>query len=382
MFLPQSLANKIIHDVRKLLDEELIIVNIDGTIIASSDKQRIGSFHEGAYLVSKDKQKRIITVEDEKRLTGVKAGINLPIFVNHDVVGVLGITGLPEKVASYGEIVKKMTELMIQENYLMEQDEGRIRVIESFVFDWVQQKEWDDSFVNRASLLQINLQVNRQVVIGKVDGIGNVDRHLWRQISQWVFQEQEDLIVRWGNDRFVLLIASLYPKQDRVKNRMDAFKGYLEEKLNTTISIGIGPIVPPIEVRLSFQKAERALNVASTNHSIIMDEDLTLEMLLDDIQFTTRNEFLERTLSPLNVDEELIETLRSYFHHNLSLKKTASNLNIHINTLHYRLKKIEDICNLNPKHIKDLATLYIAIQLLDKDTKIKPIQLDYSDETT
>ncbi|WP_163102144.1 CdaR family transcriptional regulator [Peribacillus alkalitolerans] len=369
MFLPQSLANKIINDVRKLLDEELIIVGTDGMIIASTDIQRVGSFHEGAYLVSRDKQKRIISVEDENKLRGVKAGINLPIVVNQDVVGVLGITGMPDKVASYGEIVKKMIELMIQESYLMVQDEGRNRAIESFVFDWIQQKDWDDSFLNRARLLQIDLQVDRQVVICKMDEMDIMDRHLWQQISRWVEQEQNDLIVRWGNDRFVLLLTSATKSKTRVEIKMNAFRIYLEEKLHASISIGIGNTVHSKEVKQSFEKAERALNFARINHSVVFDDDLTLEMVLDDIRPNTRNEFLERTLSPLRDEEELIETLRSYFQHNLSLKKTASSLHIHINTLHYRIKRIEEICKLNPKAIRDLATLYFAIQLLDKDTK-------------
>lgn len=55
--------------------------------------------------------------EDERRLQGVKAGMNLPLLFHDEVIGVIGITGEPENISRYGEILRKMTELLIHENY-------------------------------------------------------------------------------------------------------------------------------------------------------------------------------------------------------------------------------------------------------------------------
>ena len=43
-----DLANKIVREVRRLITENIIIINIEGVIIASTDTERIGQFHEGA----------------------------------------------------------------------------------------------------------------------------------------------------------------------------------------------------------------------------------------------------------------------------------------------------------------------------------------------
>lgn len=43
-----DLANKIVREVRRLITENIIIINIQGVIIASTDTERIGQFHEGA----------------------------------------------------------------------------------------------------------------------------------------------------------------------------------------------------------------------------------------------------------------------------------------------------------------------------------------------
>ena len=41
-----DLANKIVREVRRLITENIIIINIEGVIIASTDTERIGQFHE------------------------------------------------------------------------------------------------------------------------------------------------------------------------------------------------------------------------------------------------------------------------------------------------------------------------------------------------
>ena len=94
--LTMTLAEKIVDEVKKVLTEEIIIAQTNGTIIAATDPARIGQFHEGAYLTSFEGQKRILTKDDEQQMKGVKAGINLPIYFKQEVIGVIGMTGNPE----------------------------------------------------------------------------------------------------------------------------------------------------------------------------------------------------------------------------------------------------------------------------------------------
>ena len=92
-----DLANKIVREVRRLITEN-IIINIQGVIIASTDTERIGQFHEGALRCANQKKTVIITTEDERQLQGVKAGMNLPLLFHDEVIGVIGITGEPENI--------------------------------------------------------------------------------------------------------------------------------------------------------------------------------------------------------------------------------------------------------------------------------------------
>ena len=179
--LTPELAEKIITEVSKFLNEDIIVVNTEGIIIASTDINRIGQFHEGAKLASKNRDKLIITKEIQLQLQGVKTGINLPVFFQLEVIGVIGITGNPAKVSPFGEIIRKMTELLISESHYAEQSDWHSRALEGFIFDWLREKEWEAAFIERAKLLNINLEIPRQMLIS------NFSQHLSRNFKTLIY---------------------------------------------------------------------------------------------------------------------------------------------------------------------------------------------------
>jgi carbohydrate diacid regulator len=381
--LKQELAEKLVKEVRKLIDEEVIVVGTDGIIIASTDRNRLNSFHEGAFRVSNNKQRLIITKEDESQLKGVKAGVNFPILFQNDVIGVIGITGEPEKVLPLGEITRKMTELYISESYYAEQFDWKSRAVEAFVFDWIQKKDWDSAFTDRAALLNMNLQTNRQIVMMELITPQPITREIWSSIQHALPFKRNDVMVRWGNEKIVLFLdIGVKDNQKSIKGRLKQFQEILMRNLKIEAFAGIGQVTHPSNVNLSYQQAERALKIAQKQHTIIFDSDLTLDMLLDDVNSHNKMEFLKRTIGTIVHEEELIETVQQLFLKNNSLKETAQALHIHINTLHYRLKKLEERTGLNLKNMKDFTTLYLAFYLLDEKTKNQLINLNSLYKTT
>jgi carbohydrate diacid regulator len=370
--LSPKLAEKIVKEVRKLIGEDVIVVNTEGIIFACTDYRRVGNFHEGAQIASQVKRKVIITEEDQKRLQGVKAGINFPIFFQNDVIGVIGITGIPEKVTPFGEIIRKMTELLISENYYAEQFDQQSRAMETFIMDWIQLTEWDRNFVNRAKILAVNLAVDRMIAIVEVEAQDYIiSRDVWSSLIHWFVNNQNDIVIRSGNARVVILFdSSLRLTRDQIHKRIAKFLSFLNSKIGILAHCGIGQIVAPTEIKNSFRQAERALKIAKQKQKMIMfDEELILEMIIDELNGKTKTEFIKRTIAPLLAEKELLETIRAFFQQNSSLKNTANALHIHINTLHYRLKKIEEFTNLDTKNIHDLLNMYIAVLLLDENTK-------------
>ncbi|KFN03272.1 sugar diacid recognition family protein [Bacillus clarus] len=314
-------------------------MNIQGTIIASTDAERIDQFHEGALRCAKQKKTVIITRDDEQRLQGVKAGMNLPLLFHDEGIGVIGITREPENISQYGKILRKMTELLIHENYSLEQLELEQHSYEAFVFDWLQSKDWSASFLDRAKTLGIDLYKEKQLILFSIDqNDAMLQQKIWQHIRNIL--TKDDLFVRWGNDRFILFMKMNSKKQTfQFLNRL---KQDCETLFSITLYINIGQTVMPSNMNVSYEQALRALSVSLETKGIVFNEDLRLEMCLQDISTETRKEFLQRTIENLLSSTELMHTLRLFIDYNQSYKQTAEQLHIHINTLHYGLKKIEE----------------------------------------
>ncbi|MED4206333.1 CdaR family transcriptional regulator [Neobacillus mesonae] len=363
MLLPE-LAEKIVREVRKLIDEEIIVVNTDGVIIASTRLERVGAFHEGALIAAAGKRKLVISEADTSRLKGVKAGINLPIFFQQEVIGVIGITGNPETVTPFAEILRKMTELLISENYYAEQFDWHSRAMETFVMEWIQSKEISNTLQERARMLGVDLERGRTAVVVEFTDNDPLSRDVWAAIFQSLSKHKNDVAARSGNKRVIWLLDG--SESGDVKKRLEQFLQFLIVSFGITAAAGVGQQFAAQEVYRSYGQAERALKIAQRNGTIVFDKELTLEMISGEISSAVKSEFIERTVGPILPEKELLETVRELFRQNDSLKKTAESLHIHINTLHYRLKKVEDLTGLNPGSIHDLLCLYMAVLFLEE----------------
>ncbi|MFS0781822.1 CdaR family transcriptional regulator [Bacillus sp. 1P06AnD] len=371
MLLSVSLANKIIKEVEKLCNEEIIIVDVNGKIIASTELSRIGSFHEGAFLCVQEREKKMITKKDEILLKGVKAGLNLPVFFLNKVIGVIGITGEPHQFLRFGELLRKMTELLIQESYYREQSQWRSRMMETFVYDWLHGKNNAKDLLERAKLMGVDLHIDRQVILVNVDQPQeNLFQGLWQLTHIWNDTYEDDILIPWGDGQIMLIHCGHQPnEQELIASKVKQLQTYMSDTWQIPVNIGIGQTVKAIDLQISHKQAEKALRATHGEGTIVFENQMDLDLCLQEISEETRIEYIHRVLSIAEKDQELLETFRVYFQENLSIKATAEALHIHINTLHYRIKKLENLTGLNLKYVKDLVNLYLSIYFLDEHTK-------------
>jgi DNA-binding PucR family transcriptional regulator len=59
----------------------------------------------------------------------------------------------------------------------------------------------------------------------------------------------------------------------------------------------------------------------------------------------------------------LIATIRTFAEADLNVRVTAEKLQVHPNTVQYRLGRIEERTGRNPRHIADLRDMLVAIAL-------------------
>ena len=107
------LAQYIVDKTMKIINCNVNIMNNHGEIIGSGDTQRIGELHEGAVLAIS--QGRVVTIDNPtaKKLKGVKPGVNFPLKLKKEIVGVIGITGEPAQIIQFAELVSMTAEMMM-----------------------------------------------------------------------------------------------------------------------------------------------------------------------------------------------------------------------------------------------------------------------------
>lgn len=373
MHLVPDLSNRILSEVKTLTNENIIIVDQKGVIIASTDQSRVGTTHDGAKAVMNTGKKLYITQQMTNTLKGVKPGINLPITFENKVIGVIGITGTPTDVEPFADLIRGITELIIKEANYIEKKEWETRVFESFFYEWIYTDGVDHDLINRGKILGIPFDIPYQCFLIQLDPVLiNKDLiHIQNNMKYWFEKEfpkgRNDYLIRWGDGRF-LFIKSDDDKisASKLSFELSKWKERFQNQYELSMSIGVGKTIEEGQLSTSYYESKKALHVALKSSSIVFYDSLVLDIVLDEIQQTTKTEFMNKVFSSINQKEELLETLRVYLLNNQSLKKTADELHIHINTLHYRLNQIKDLTKIDPKNTKGIAVFYIALHLMDQ----------------
>lgn len=370
MKLHSDLAMKILAEVKTLTQENVILINKEGIIIASIDESRIGTFHEGSQIVMQSKKSLYITKEKAKQFKGVKPGINLPIFFQKDVIGVVGITGNREKVTPFAEMIRRMTELLIREAHYYERKEWEMRGLESFIYEWIYTAEPDDILIEKSEIIGIPLHLPYQCILIEIDSSLAVEEMIdvQREIIDWFqreyFLEKNDFLLRWGTNRLLLLKGDpSKTDKKRLNNHLKSTRKHFL-KQNIPLAIGVGNIGKKYHLTQSYNEANKALDVAKRNFTIVFYRSLLLDLILEEIDEETKSVYLKRILTPIQDNQRYVLTLETYYLNNLSMKQTAEDLHIHINTLHYRLAQIKKLTNIDPKEPKGITLFMIALELL------------------
>ncbi|MDY0394374.1 helix-turn-helix domain-containing protein [Virgibacillus halophilus] len=304
-----------------------------------------------------------MTKEMSNRLEGVRKGVVLPIITHGNPIAVLGITGEPAAVGPYALLVQKVAELFIQETIRQMDQEKQARDLEFFVFDWLHHRGDLQTLMERSEFFQIQMDLYSQVVMFRAgDNVLGLSYQDVKALRRMWDQKGDALFVRWGQGRLLLLIKDI--SKCRLEQKLKKFMTDVIQMLHVHICAGVGQAVTGGDLRNSYQQAERACEIASEKKPLVFEEDLRLEMIIQELRKTTREKFVKRTIAPLSKEAYLLETLQHWFENDMSTSKAATRMHVHKNTLHYRLKRVEELTGLRLNRAEDLVLLYLGFVLL------------------
>ncbi|MGO3146190.1 MAG: CdaR family transcriptional regulator [Leucobacter sp.] len=102
--LSTALAQRIVDELTPALEENLNLMDAEGFIIASRDASRVGALHPAAREAAA--LNRAVVVHADTARPGERPGVNLPLEYRGRVIGVVGVTGPPEKVQALAPVLK------------------------------------------------------------------------------------------------------------------------------------------------------------------------------------------------------------------------------------------------------------------------------------
>lgn len=166
------------------------------------------------------------------------------------------------------------------------------------------------------------------------------------------------------------------------QENLETTKQTLEEKFNFSFSLGIGKVYPPSDLLKSYQEACIALalsNLVGEKHSIQYFSQLGVFTPIFSLDFKSVRNYCMQILGKViehdkQFGTDFVGTLRILLDNACSWTTTASKLYVHVNTVYYRMFKIEKLLNVNFSSYQTRIHLYTAIKTWDVLQKCELIE--------
>jgi|SRR5690554_2396654 len=368
MEITKKQADVIIKNLKTIINEDINYISKEGYIIASSDETRVGNFHGGGHLVSKTKKPLIIHYDGEYE--GSKKGINLPIFFENNLTAVIGITGEADEIIQFSKVIVKMTEILIKENLIYTQRQFK-RENNRILMELIIKNKFNPEILKlKMEELSYNINKYNYFICMELKNFNLQNIELSNKIYNSIEKRIKfDCILTRDESRFLLL--SQRSSYNELYEKLKIIKNYIESKYKIILTIGISEEIQKYEnIYNAYREAVNVCEIDKYKDSGIIAKfdstnvDYLLQTLSTSKSFQHFSKKLFQTLTNEEVKE--IKTLiNEYILHNGSIKKLSKSLYVHKNTVQYRLNKVFNLTGYNPRVLKDLIGLFIALSIIN-----------------
>ena len=377
MYISELVAQTIVEEISREIHENINFMDGEGRIIASTDPVRIGMLHEGAARVIREHLKELyITSEMENATT--RKGINLPITVNGEIVGVIGITGEKERVAGYGNIVRRMTEIMVEDSMLRDSRRYDRRVRYRFIEEWISKSGtvYDRNFIDRGLRLGIDIEKLRRAMVihfaryqmlsDTMDGQKHLEE-MEASIRHFTENENEIIYLREPPKQICLIDTCSDEKMRKIAGQIAEL---IRRKYDEEVYIGIDSEEKgSSHIGQICQEAEKAVeNCREKGQSILFYRELSVELFLNEITESSMKEYLQKLFPAVSQEEmdSLMMVIAVFFEKDGSITRMAEALFMHKNTIQYKLKKLEGLSGQDIRTPSGAGIYYMALSFYRK----------------
>ena len=340
--LLEDLANEIVSFTSELVGGRTInVMNTDGIIVASTEKQRIGSFHKGALEAATTGKPVAIRADQLPQYPGARQGYNMPLRVNGSVIGVVGIFGDPPEVENLAKLVEAYVTKCYQLEAMMipRLAEGELR--SRLLHDLIMGDE--RSLSNAQVLLQsLHVELSSPFGVGLFSPAENDSAPGLPERVLQLLQDKRCLPAKRG-------VAGVEGSKVVLIEGMDALfrAGELVQEAGERLRFSLGGSCKGIrELRRSYEEALALDLIAQKPFSTMEDTEDRCAVHLYRMA-SEESGFLDelegRLYSAFRPEEvkSLLNTMEVYYACGRSASRAAERLFLHKNTLQYRVRRVQ-----------------------------------------
>ncbi|HLN62169.1 MAG TPA: sugar diacid recognition domain-containing protein [Symbiobacteriaceae bacterium] len=379
MQLTTELAAPIVERAMAIIQRNVNMMDADGYIVGSGDPERVGSFHKGALAVLQT-GRRVEIYPEDAQWEGVRPGVNLPLRLGGQIVGVVGMTGPPEEVRPFGELLREMVQLMLAQARTAELERATALAREACLRDLLTGGgDVSERLIREARLMGLEEGASYRVLL--CEQAGAEPGHY-----AWVEGLTDRVEAAARNCRVEPLLVT-GPWEGRLVLVAGDPEGRLAADIHRNAGDGVAVAAGLSESGLaglsrSYRTALLALTAGRRLERAgpYTAEALGLETLLSTLEPDAAARFLRGVLGGLppvtnRQGAALRETLRAYLRSGMSLAAAANDLGIHRHTLTYRLEQVAAATQLDPRTWDGALRLYLGLlveQLIGLNVQSKP----------
>lgn len=374
MLLSTQQASQILREMKSLVHHDINLIDTQGVIFASTNPARVGQFHPGALRILREGLSELNVRENDG--SGMQPGVNLPIYLDGQLEGVIGITGDPAEVGVFGGVMRRMLEIMLEDLRRKDLDSTVEQARALFLENWLFSAEPDwKELAQRGRLLEIDINqpyVLLRIQLFDVSAPGGAPLLPDELHSAAIVQAiQNELPARRGQccaalRNQILVLLRQMPLSDTVllAQRLCrvAGRGY---PASVQAYGGISSSGSGAELRRCYLQASTACTLASRSSkgNVLYYDRVSLEFLLQSVPRLLRDDLRESvfTRCPAQDVPAYARLIRLFFGSGGDLNRCAAALGVHRNTVQYRLERLTQLTGYDLRRPGDAAILFLAV---------------------
>lgn len=355
--LDTQFATQIIEKVKQYTDYNINIMNERGIIVASLTRERIGTFHEIAQRIIHGDKDEIVVDKDENYI-GTREGVNIAVYYKNKKIGVIGITGEPEKVRPIAMILRMSIETMLeyelykeerfQRKNLKEQLLSRVmygeNVTEEELSEYARRLQLEEKYVRIPIILRFNKSAEfTEKVLSDVREYHYLSKQditsVTRNKDMIIFKHFEKSLMQLLREYKFLLAESISPVLRYLKSRSIAYTIYVGSFQNRYV-----------DYRIGYSHCRWLRNQCKAEGRSYYFYDYVDEYFHSFVPFEEVRgiyDIFEKEMGEKEV-ENYVSVMAALQAAGYNLTEASKLMHVHKNTLVYRLDKLREEFGLNP----------------------------------